>query len=258
MTDLLDAGAGEKTYRPALVSLALDVREMERDLLEGFASRREVLEWTQRLTIRTLGELDTSVYRDLARQFRKGEHRQQGTLLSALLVGGARRRDLDDDVAEELRERLLVSVIAPAFHRAFHRLRKDATEYIEKAEEAAHDPTKQQYVAMRPALDELETWQQRALSDLLDGLDGTEELIEWAESLELATHGEVDERLVERCYQEQSTRALLLGEQGTDSARELFAAYHLLPRFNAGVRDLSGKAGELPDAEREETEIQYA
>jgi hypothetical protein len=256
MTESVDDPDPVETWRPALVTLTNDVQEMERELLDGFSSRRAVLEWCQRLTIRTLGELDAAFYRDVARQMRGSEQR---TLMAALLVVGARSRPLADDRARELRERLHANIIAPAFHRAFRRLRKDAGEYIEETDErTAHDPQTQRWVAMRPALDELETWQQRALAACLDGFEGTGELLAWVETLELATHGEIEEQFSNRCYTEGATRRLLLGETGGQPARELFAAFHLLPRFNAGVRDLSGKAGELPDAEREETEIEYA
>jgi hypothetical protein len=68
----------------------------------------------------------------------------------------------------------------------------------------------------------------------------------------LATHGEIDETFIARCVREPSTRTVLL-EDSAREARELFAAHYLLPMFNAGVRDLAGRSGEAPKAERQET-----
>lgn len=246
-----------ETVRPALVTLTRDVREMQADLLAGFQSRRAVLEWCQRLTVRTLGTLGDDFYRDLSRQFRGSD---EGVLLAALLTGQARTRDLDADVAHELRERLLARRLDPAFRTAFRHLRKDAGEYIDEAGEGdAHDPTRQNHLAMRPSLTEIDEYQADALDRLLDGLADASGILDWSKVLVLATHGEVERDFLARCYLEGSTQQLLTGTGPVDQrGRELFAAYHLLPRFNAGVRDLAGRSGELADAEQTTMEAKFA
>lgn len=248
-----------ETVRPALVTLTRDIREMQAALLDGFDSRRALLAWCQQLTVRTLGVLEDDVYTRLGRQFR-GDDAHEGVLLAALLTPTARTRDLEEDVARELRERWLARRIDPAFRVAFRHLRKDASEYIDAAGDGdAHDPTRQQHLAMRPSLTELDEYQSEALTRVLDGLADGAAILDWSKVLVLATHGETESAFLGRCYLEGSTRRML-----TDTgpvarrARELFAAFHLLPRFNAGVRDLAGRSGELADAETERSEVEYA
>ncbi|GAB3676854.1 hypothetical protein [Halopiger thermotolerans] len=250
-----------ESHRPALKKLEIDIRQLREELLTGFGSRREILEWSQRLTVRTLGEIRQSWYLELARQFRgvpsSGRER---ALLSALLTSEERTRELDPDAVDGLRERLAAVLLSSSEHRAFRELRSDAGEYLDDADsESKHDPRMQRFIAMRPALDELETYQQRALSTCLDGLEDRGEILEWGEDLELATHGEIAESFIERCYREPSVASLLTStDQADKRARELFAAYHIIPAYNAGVRDLAGRAGEQPDADKPEKETPYA
>ncbi|WP_231183493.1 hypothetical protein [Haladaptatus sp. DYF46] len=283
--NVLDAVVGERdgdysddiveepeSYRPALIKLTNDIEALQRELELGFDSRRRVLEWLQRLAIRTLGELPQRVFWELARQFVLDvrDDQRQGVLLAALLTPAVRERSLPEDTVTELRGRFIATQLRPAYHRAFRELRKDATEYIDDADvdEDAHAPARQRHPAMRPGLAELEQWQQTALAQLLAGFDDTQDILSWGRYVELATWGEVDEieppewiraarsrtsgtdrDLVERCVTERFTRALLLSDDG-ESARELFAAVHLLPAMNRGVRVLAGRAGEVADAKR--------
>jgi len=248
-----------ETVRPALVTLTRDVREMQSDLLAGFDSRAEVLEWGQMLTVRTLGTLGDEFYRRLGRQFR-GDEQTEGVLLAALLTPAARTRDLGEDTARELRERLLAGRIDPAFRTAFKHLRKDAGEYIDAAGEGdAHDPTRQQHLAMRPSLTEIDDYQADALDRALAGLEDGSDILDWSKVLVLATHGEIEDDFLARCYLERSTRSTLTAEGAIgERARQLFAAFHLLPLFNAGVRDLAGRSGEVADAETERSEVEFA
>ncbi|WP_226010517.1 hypothetical protein [Halomicrobium salinisoli] len=246
-------------YRPALVTLSEDVRERVTELQNGLRSERRVLEWLQEMTIRTLGNLDRRVYADMTRQFRG----QQGILLASMLRPGARRgrmEDLDEDVAERLRENLIAHYVHPAHRSAFRRLRPDATEYVDAAGDGdAHDPQRQRFIAMRPALSELETWQQRALEDLLDGFDGRDEILDWGNDILLATHGELGQEWLTRIYDEPSAVEVLIGDSAQhERARRLFAAHHVLPQYRAGVRVLAGRAGEVADEGTETTEASYA
>lgn len=243
-------------YRPALVTMSRDVQELVAELRGGLEDEAEAVRWLRRATIRTLGELDVEVYDGFSRQMR-GE---QGLLIAALVVPAQRRRRVPEDVETAVRERLAARYVLPAYHRAFRRLRKDATEYADEADEGdLHDPERQNFTAMRPALDELATWQERALESLLEGFDERGDVLEWAEDLELATHGEIPETFAMRCYHEESTVAVLLGDDKvSERARRQIAVHHLLPRFRAGVRTLSRRAGEVAAAEREEREVTYA
>lgn len=234
-------------YRPALVTLTEGVRERVDELRGGLESERRVLEWLQEITIRTLGRLDLRVYADITRQYRG----HQGVLLAALLHSDARQGNmiqLDGDIAERVREHFVAHYVVPAHRDAFRRLRSDATEYAEDADDGdAHDPKRQRFIAMRPALNELEEWQERALDSLLDGFDERGKLLDWGHDLLLATHGELDQEWITRVYREDSAVDVLTGDTVADErARRLFAAYHVLPRYRAGVRVLSGRAKETP------------
>lgn len=249
----------KESRRPALVKLTEDIRGLEAELFAGFGSRREILEWSQRLAVRTLGELPQQWFKEMARQFRGvPKSAEERVLLSALLQEDARTRDLDESKCRELRRQLSANNIRPAAHRAFRNLRKDAGEYVDNDDSAGtqHNPERQRYVAMRPSIDELERDQQQALRDLLGGFDNREEILSWGHDLELATHGEIGEMFVTNCYQEKPTRRMLTSERPSDArGRELFAAHYVLPVFNRGIRDLAGRAKELPDAEHEKSEV---
>ncbi len=249
-----------ESHRPALQKLALDLRDLREELLGGFESRRDVLEWSQRLTIRTLGEIDQRWFLEIARQFRGDP---EGALLSALLVPSCRDRDLEPDAVDELRQRIAATLLGPSEHRALRRLRDSAGEYLDDSETSSgssrHDPSIQRYIAMRPALDELERYQQETLATCLDGISDRREILEWGESLELATHGELSETFLERCYREPSTSSMLTSTAPADErARELFSAHHLIPAYNSGVRDLADRAGEQPDGKTERAEPEFA
>ena len=250
------ADVAEGSYRPALVKLVEDVRDSEQRLLHGFGSRREILLWTQKLAVRTLGEMPQDWFHQMARQFRgvpsSGHER---TLVSALLRPQYRTRELGEARAREFRRQLSARTIRPAAHRAFRELRSDAGEYVADGEADQHAPGKQQYVAMRPAIHELHENQRLTLQMLLDGFENREAILDWGHDLELATHGEIDEEFVTQCYGERSTRTLLTSDEQADRrGRELFAAHYLIPVFNRGVRDLAGRAKENPDTKKERME----
>lgn len=252
-------GDRPEPFRPALVTLSDDVRDRVDELRSGLSSEDRVLSWVQELTIRTLGNLDAVVYRDLARQFRG----PQGVLLASLVRPHARRgrmEGLGDDTAQAVRERFLAHYVFPAHQQAFRELRTDATEYVDAGDDGdAHEPHRQTFIAMRPALSELEQWQERSLSRLLDGFDERGDILDWSPDLVLATHGELSKDWVTRVYSEESAVAVLLGDSEEDArARRLMAAHHILPRFRDGVRVLAGRAGELADAEKEEMEVPMA
>ena len=260
--EIATEGEVPDSYRPALVKLTSDLEEMSEEMMDGFSSRADVLDWMQRLTVRTLGELPQRWYHELARQFRgcpaSGKER---TLLGAMLVPAARQRDLDEDTARELRSRVIALTIKPAYHRAYRRLRKDAGEYVdeENGTVSGHSPHVQRYIAMRPAIDELERYQRDAMTAVLEGFDDREEILDWGSEVELATHGEIGSAFVARCYREESTASMLTSGRAVDKrARELFVAHHLIPQYNRGVRDLAGRAKEQPDAEKQERETPMA
>lgn len=251
-----------ESRRPALVRLSLDVEELVSDMETGFQSREEVLRWARRMIPRTLGEIPTEFYRELSKQFGGViDDDRERTLLAALLVDRERTLEMDTEAVDQLRQRLAVHIIEPAYRRAFRALRNSATEYVDDGDSSSdseHDPARQRYIAMRPVMDELDQYQRVGVDCLLAGLEDRDGIRRWGTVLELATHGELPEGFVRRCTEEQSTRTLLTAENpslGQQRARELFAATFLLPAYNRGVRDLRDRAKEEANAERQETEV---
>lgn len=245
-----------QSFRPALLKLDTDIRELEAELMDGFNSRSAIIQWTQRLCVHTLGWVGEDWFTRLAKQFRTSyADGRERTVISCLLAHDSRIRALEVEQAEEVRRQIVTQTIRPAKRIAFRQLRSDAGEYVSDASGSAeHNAAKQRYIAMRPALDELHEWQQSALDRLLTpgGFDDREDLLSWTRDLELATHGETPEDFATRCYQERATRRTLVSNgPHYDRAREFFAAAYLIPLFNRGVSDLSGRTKET--AQREQT-----
>lgn len=252
-TDAADGADVTDSVRPALIKLTEDLRDERDRLLAGFASRRAVLEWAQRLTVRTMGRLPQQWYVDLADQFTGvSQDARQRTFLAALLSDAARDRDLDPDAAAEYREQLAGNLLRQAQHDAFRHLRVSANEYTD-VDESAQNPLKQRYIAMRPALNELDRNQTRTIDAVLSGFEDRAAILAWGDDLELATHGQIEGAFIRRCYAEDSTVANLLCADGptAERGRELFAATYLLPVFNEGVRDLLGFSAESAEEEHQ-------
>lgn len=233
-----------RTYQPALPTLTRNVSELRARLLDGFADRRELLRWEQDCCVRTLGQVPQRFYEDIARSFRSGA--DDRTLLAVLLRDGVPGVDLPRDVARAERRRMAAYWVVPSFNSAFRNLRPNAKQYIEDAVDNEHDPDEQPHTAMRPALDELDDWQERALDACLTGFDSAEAILEWGDEVHLATHGEIPRDFITRCYTERATRRVLLDSYpGAESERELLCAHFVIPHMNAGVRELAKRAGEL-------------
>ncbi|MFB6179568.1 MAG: hypothetical protein ABEI77_07595 [Halorientalis sp.] len=263
-------GDVEGSYRPSLVKLLRDLRELRKNLRSGFESRRAVLDWLRRLTVRELGEVDQHFYHEIGRAFRSPYGDTERTVLSILLTGSERQREVSSEHVDAIRGGIEARVITPALEQAYRSLRQDATEYVDDTEDSEHDPSIQRFPAMRPYIAEIEGWQRDCLGRFLDGFDNRNELLDWYEVFLKATHGErvrvlEDGELVEieevgrKLWDETATARVLVSD--TDRARygrEIYAATLVIPTFNAGVRDIASKAGELPDAETQEREVPLA
>lgn len=246
------------SFRPALIKLDSDIRDLEAELMRGFGSRTSLVKWTQQLCVYTLGWVDEDWFIRLAKQFRAGyDDGRHRTVISCLLAPHARQRSIKQDQADEVRRQIVTQTIRPAKRIAFRQLRSDAGEYAAEAGTGAeHDPAKQRYIAMRPAINEIDERQRSVLNRLLSpgGFDDREGILSWTRDLELATHGEIPEGFATRCYQERATRRALISDgDDYDRAREFFAAAYLIPVFNRGIADLAGRSKETAQAEREKT-----
>jgi len=245
--------------RPALRKLSNDVDALLSELEDGLESERAVLRWLRESIPALLGETETSFYLRFARQWRS----EDGVLLDAVLDESARRQVLEGTVVDEVRRRIAVGVIEPAFDRAFRTLRDDSTTYVGSPDEsttssAEHEPGKQEHTAMRPEIDEFATYQEAATRQLLAGLEKDDEIRRWGQLVEIASFGEIRDGFVRRIVEERSTRRLVTStdpSRSTRRAREMFASYYLLPAFNDGIDELRRRTKEEPAAERAERTV---
>lgn len=247
--------------RPALRKLNDDQRDLLAEFIDGFASRREFLEWSQRAAVLTLGELPGEWY--VRRSFSALD-------MSTLLVSDARYRwadHADKDVlapeaARDARRGVAALDLLPAFSRAHKRLRWNATEYVNDHDDSFQpDPEEQRHPAMRPGLTVLQEHQGWALARLLNGFDSDDALLTWVHTLTESSFAEVDAGLARRFYAETHTREMLLGETDDDPAtlrffRESVGAKYLLPAFARAAREVGDRAGEL--AEQESDGLNFA
>lgn len=249
------------SFTPSLLRLSLDEKELlegdgsenKRGLRGGFESTQELVEWEQRLTVRTLGEVPQFIFQGIADHLATGSH-------SPLIAGLLDEETLEDEVAAEVRERFWKYGVQDYAESAFRRLRIDAAEYVsESSEGTKHHPEQQRYIAMRPGLDELDTWQRSALLALFNesnGLDDGSDILAWKPIVRHATYGEPIQfsngetapvsEFLNQCHEREWVVDQLTNEEN-HIHRVLFAARYLIPSFNAGVRERMGKSGELPE-----------
>jgi len=231
--------------RPALVRLEQHHDELITELREGFTSLDEVILWSQRLAVRTLGVMEDDLFR------RIGSDR---ILWTAFITTEDWRKyssnPVTPEAARETRLLFEATFVLPATRNSFRRLRKSAGEYFDEQFDETVSVAGEEFIAMRPALNHLETRQREVLNNLLNGgVDGgQDDLLDWLRDLTAASYGQIDQSLQMRSYREKTTREVLLGEFGEDAegsrARQKFSFEFLLPAFNAGARKLVGKAGE--------------
>lgn len=254
MTTNLDLDVLEDP-RPALTKLNRDFRDVISDALDGFGSRRELVEWSQRAIVATLGHLDDDLFADVVLE----------RPTTALLMADADARSywsprpdpVAGDVAAEFRRRFVAREVAPAGTKAHRRFRWQTQEYVDEGLESP-DPERQTHPGMRPALSQLEARQERELRRLLDGYRDEAELVDSFARLNQATYAEHDADLLEDVLGEEHTRGHLLGAEGYPEAaefRERFAAVELLPAYNRAARELSNRSAELVEHERSEMDV---
>jgi len=243
----------DRHTRPALAKLADDQHTVLLEFVEGFGDRRELLEWSQRAIVATLGELEEEWATDLA---------MSRSDLSVVITSDRRNAWVDDEpptpsAAATYRRALAAEDLVPAFRAAYRKMRWNAVEYVnDDDDDLQPDPSIQKHPAMRPALSEMSERQEWALERVLDGFDDQDQLMSWVLRAVEASHGELDGDLAADLYSETHTRRILVldgdDHQHGPFFRESFAAVTLLPAFCRAARQLSERAGELVEQEKKE------
>lgn len=247
--------------RPALRTLLYDQaalfnpepydRDIEYGLRGGFPELRNAVEWYQRATVRTFG--------NLADEWPPEDLILDHTLLGALVENAPIDVEpLPDERARYLRELYEATIVHPACVDAYQELRTSAGEYVgtDGPNVDPYDvrPQDQANVAMRPGYQVLDQQQLRTLTTLWGGFDSRTHLLDWIHSLNAPTAGEIDPELAQDTLVDGVAMDHLLHEPDTESARSYrigLAVSELLPAFVKGVRSLS--AGEAIELKREDT-----
>jgi hypothetical protein len=246
--DALAAVGSDTPIRAAVGKLSSDQSMLLVDLLDGFGTRRELIEWQQDMAIHSLGQLDDEWFVRSA---------YDSTTVSALLGRPWGQSDgYDASTSEEIRRSFAAKFVLPAFHDALRTFRWSAIERVDHLDDDVDDdrtpienPDLQQYPAMRPELGELNDRQEWALSELLDGFEDGEEVLIWAQQVTAASYAEIDSETVTRAYFEKPIRRYLTGDNGDKERaqfmRESWAAKYLLPSFNRAAASLASRSTEV-------------
>lgn len=258
VTTMSDEQAVMNSTRPSLEKLTIDAGTTREELYNGFENRREIVLWLQKVCITTLGEVRYRFLYKMAKYMRSKPDSADNAVIEKLLVPEERTREFDDYTVQRFKSRLAVEYLEPAKHRALIKLRKDAGQYFSD-EDTDHDVEMLRYIAMRPLIDQVHNRQRKVLNDCLDGLDDRAAIMKWADDLDMATNAEIPVPFLVACH-EQPSAVWVLTSESTAAARsrEVFAAWHLLPYFNAGIRDLAGVAHEQFDPHYERSEAPMA
>ena len=244
--------AGVETHtRPASAKLTHDQADLLVDLLAGFGSRREILEWEQELVIQTVGQLQDSWFTRTA---------ADAPTVSALLGRPwGPCEEMSEPLAVEIRRGIVAKDLLPAFHAGHEIARWAAVERVDHLDDEndgddmdAVDPREQQYPLMRPAFGEIAGQQETALETLLEGFENPEALLAWSLQVVSASYAQIERETVTRPYFEQSLRKHLLGVEsdGRDQfVRESWAAEFLIPAFNRAADALGQRATEVTAGE---------
>lgn len=243
----LDGAGVDAPVRPATAVLTHDQADLLVDLLEGFRSRREILEWEQRLVIHTVGQLEDGWFTRVA---------ASAPTVSALLGRPwGPTEAMPSELAAEIRRGMVAKDLLPAMHQAHEVTRWAAVERVDHLDDGGDgdapepiDPRAQEYPLMRPAFGEIAGQQSSALEDLLEGFGGPEEILTWGLRVVSASYAEIDRQEVTAPYFELELRRRLLGTDPSDQDRFIrrsWAAEYLLPAFNRAADSLAQRAQEV-------------
>lgn len=247
---LQEAGVDNPT-RPASAKLTHDQADLLVDFLDGFDSRRELLEWEQDLVIQTVGQLEDGWYTRVASD--------APTVAALLGEPWGTCDEMRPEIAREVRRGMVAKDLLPAFHAAHEVARWAAVERVDHLDDDADgdepeaiDPQEQQYPLMRPAFGEMDGQQSAALSQLLRGFADAEELLAWSLQVVGASYAEIERETVTQPYFELPIRDRLVGTDPDEKdrfVRESWAAEFLLPAFNRAADKLAERTQEVTAGE---------
>lgn len=262
----------QSSTKPSLDRLAVDTETIIKPgggvpgIRGGFDTREALVAWLHELVIRTAGEVPGFVLQGMATQLVSPRERP---VVAALLADGA---DMSDQTSEHWRNRIVSKLVNPAYERAYRKLRKNATEYVDGEHEHVLDDEEPSPMSgtllLRPSMRRLADRQRDALEPVFGGFDSREHIREWSRSLVDACYGEPIQlpddstmnvtKFVERMERRDPWREMLIDtENERKRVREAWAARFLLPTFNKAARSEFGASAEVLQIEQQATEEDF-
>lgn len=204
-------------------------------LVDGFDTRRDLINWWQATAVRTFGyAADVFPPKDIFR-----DRTLQGVLI-------AKVNPTDGIDGEQFRYELL-DYILHACDRAHDQLETRATEWLPQEDGNLNyidiDPEQQRHVAMRPSFSRLDSQQGTCLKLLWGGFEGREQRSRWLKRLPRVadTGNEFDRGLASEIRRDPNARHYLLADGASARRyREWLATFVLLPAFARRAAKLRG------------------
>lgn len=242
--------AREPSYT-SLGTLRAHQKELRRELMDGFKDRNELLLWQHDVAAKTIGQVPDSWHTKFV---------TDRWLTAAMMRDAATRAEMtshppDDENAYRRRQDIIQEDLMPASQRAVVSFRQNAVEYVDDPDEPV-DMGRQQFIAMRPRLDEVVADQREALEWALDvhdwrePIDGREAALEWADEIIYATYGRIGEDFTFRVSSRASDWLPALKAPESLALKALLAD-EVLPAMNANIRYVVERAQEVNKEVRE-------
>jgi len=233
---------GNRSFAAGLDSLRAQQRHLQKSLRDGFASRREVLEWCHAVDVVSAGETPKTWHSDLVRDRWR---------MACLMADPADRDAICSEVPDtettiqSVRRKLIRQVLMPAFQRALETLRERVSEFSDT--DGVRDATRMTHVVGRPRLHQRAVEQHRLLQATLRDPPRVEaEVMAWAEDIIHATEGHLDNAFVEAVLDRHGEWWHSL-TTGPTVRLEWLLADEVFPAINANLSELATNSNELAE-----------
>lgn len=237
--------APDVAERPALGKLSADQTSLLAELITGFETRREILEWMQKVAMQSLGELPDDWFINQL---------SESAVVSAFLGrpwGLVRAEDYDDAIAKHIRRDIAAKDLLGAFYDATASFRWSAAEkYGDEDLEHKEIDFDEQSPFMRPAFRDKDNQQAWALKQLIEGFDSMDGFLLWGHYAIRVSYAEIDRETIREAYFDTRVRSMLLGDdEECKFWRGSWAALFLLPAFNRAAATLADRTAERVERE---------
>jgi hypothetical protein len=239
----------------SLKTLRAHQRDLRDKLLSGFANRTELLLWQHDVAAKTIGQIPDDWHRKFV---------TDRWLSAAMLADYEQRavvssRPPADVVSQRRRHEIIHEDLMPAMQSAIREFRQLAVQYIEDPSNPV-DMGRQEYIAMRPQLDEVVREQRFALEWALDAwadeqrrppISTRSDALAWADQVIYATYGHIGDEFTDQVISPSSEWLPALTSPAS-VALKLLLSTEILPAMNETIRYVVSNSKEVSAEEREE------